>query len=79
MTATLTFLGAAGTVTGAKFLVATDRTRLLLECGMFQGLRELRARNWEAPRVQPGTLRAAIEQHLGWRCAVAADRQQIDL
>lgn len=39
MTAALTFLGAAGTVTGAKFLVATDEARLLLECGMFQGLR----------------------------------------
>jgi len=38
MTAALTFLGAAGTVTGAKFLVATDGARLLLECGMFQGL-----------------------------------------
>jgi len=63
MTATLTFLGAAGTVTGAKFLVATDGTRLLLECGMFQGLRELRARNWEAPWVQPGTLAAVLLSH----------------
>jgi len=63
MTATLTFLGAAGTVTGAKFLVATDGARLLLECGMFQGLRELRARNWEAPPVQPGTLAAVLLSH----------------
>ncbi len=45
MTAALTFLGAAGTVTGAKFLVA------------------LRARNWEAPPVQPGTLAAVLLSH----------------
>src|SRR2546422_7457433 len=57
MTAALTFLGAAGTVTGAKFLVATDGARLLLECGMFQGLRELRARNWEAPPRAAGNPR----------------------
>jgi metallo-beta-lactamase family protein len=63
MTAALTFLGAAGTVTGAKFLVATDGARLLLECGMFQGLRVLRARNWEAPPVQPGTLAAVLLSH----------------
>ncbi len=63
MTAALTFLGAAGTVTGAKFLVATDGARLLLECGMFQGLRELRARNWEAPPVQPETLAAVLLSH----------------
>ena len=60
MSPTLTFLGAAGTVTGAKFLLAADGTRLLMECGMFQGLRELRARNWEAPPVEPGTLAAVL-------------------
>ena len=63
MTAALTFLGAAGTVTGAKFLVAADGVRLLLECGMFQGLRELRARNWDAPPVEPGTLAAVLLSH----------------
>jgi metallo-beta-lactamase family protein len=60
---TLTFLGAAGTVTGAKFLLIADGTRLLMECGMFQGLRELRARNWEAPPVEPGTLAAVLLSH----------------
>src|SRR5881628_3931400 len=63
MSAALTFLGAAGTVTGAKFLVASDGARLLLECGMFQGLRELRAHNWEAPPVQPETLAAVLLSH----------------
>jgi hypothetical protein len=51
----------------------------MMECGMFQGLRELRSRNWEAPPVEPGTLAAGATQQLGWRCAVAADRQQIEL
>src|SRR3989454_9135626 len=63
MTAALTFLGAAGTVTGAKFLLAADGARLRLECGMFQGLRELRSRNWEAPPVEPGTLAAVLLSH----------------
>jgi len=60
---TLTFLGAAGTVTGAKFLLTANGTRLLMECGMFQGLRELRARNWQAPPVEPGTLAAVVLSH----------------
>ncbi|MEK7715561.1 MAG: MBL fold metallo-hydrolase, partial [candidate division NC10 bacterium] len=51
MAASLTFLGAAGTVTGARFLVAADGVAVLLDCGMFQGLRALRARNWAAPPV----------------------------
>ncbi len=39
--ATLTFLGAAGTVTGSKFLVQTDGHRVLVDVGLFQGLRKL--------------------------------------
>jgi len=63
MTATLTFLGAAGTVTGAKFLLEAASARLLLECGLFQGLAELQARNWAAPPVDPRTLRAVLLSH----------------
>ena len=63
MSPTLTFLGAAGTVTGAKFLLTADGTRLLMESGMFQGLRELRARNWQAPPVEPTTLAAVLLSH----------------
>jgi metallo-beta-lactamase family protein len=63
MSAALTFLGAAGTVTGAKFLIAADGIELLLECGMFQGLRELRARNWAAPPVPPAALAAVLLSH----------------
>lgn len=40
------FLGAAGTVTGSKFLVETLKTKILIDCGMFQGLKELRLKNW---------------------------------
>ncbi|HBH02257.1 MAG TPA: MBL fold metallo-hydrolase [Candidatus Rokubacteria bacterium] len=63
MTPALTFLGAAGTVTGAKFLLETGGPRLLLECGMFQGLRELRERNWQPPPVEPRALDAVLLSH----------------
>lgn len=41
------FLGAAGTVTGSKFLLETTEQNILIDCGMFQGLKELREKNWE--------------------------------
>lgn len=63
MAASLTFLGAAGTVTGARFFVEADGVALLLECGMFQGLRELRARNWAPPPVHPTKLAAVLLSH----------------
>ena len=63
MSARLTFLGAAGTVTGAKFLVEADGAAVLVECGMFQGLRELRARNWAPPPVNPEGLAAVLLSH----------------
>ena len=43
----LEFLGAAGTVTGSKFALHTDGRTVLVDCGLFQGLKELRLRNWE--------------------------------
>lgn len=45
--ANITFLGAAGTVTGSKFLMEAFGKNILIDCGMFQGLKELRERNWE--------------------------------
>lgn len=63
MSAALTFLGAAGTVTGAKFLLTTERARVLLECGMFQGPPELRDRNWAPPPVAPGAVDAVLLSH----------------
>lgn len=44
----LHFLGAAGTVTGSKFLLETSHANIMIDCGMFQGLKELRLKNWEA-------------------------------
>lgn len=41
------FLGASGTVTGSKFLLETSKTNILIDCGMFQGLKELRELNWK--------------------------------
>lgn len=41
------FLGASGTVTGSKFLLETSEATILIDCGLFQGLKELRALNWE--------------------------------
>lgn len=63
-TPTLRFLGAAGTVTGSKHLVTTGGGhRLLLDCGLFQGLKPLRLRNWAAPPVDPATLDAVVLSH----------------
>ena len=64
MSRTLTFLGGAGgTVTGSKHLLENGTSRVLLDCGLFQGLKELRARNWSAPPVDPRTLGAVILSH----------------
>ena len=64
MSATLTFLGGAGgTVTGSKHLLEDGRARLLLDCGLFQGLKPLRLRNWAAPPVDPKTLDAVVLSH----------------
>jgi metallo-beta-lactamase family protein len=59
----LTFLGAAGTVTGSKHLLEDGGTRLLLDCGLFQGLKELRALNWAPSRVDPRTVGAVVLSH----------------
>jgi len=57
------FLGAAGTVTGSKFLVSYNGTEILLDCGLFQGLKELRLRNWSPLPVKVQALRAVILTH----------------
>jgi metallo-beta-lactamase family protein len=60
---TLQFLGAAGTVTGSRFLVRTARARVLVECGLFQGTKELRLRNWAPFPVEPASLDAIVLSH----------------
>lgn len=61
--ATLQFLGAAGTVTGSKFLVRMGRRRLLLDAGLFQGLKELRLRNWASPPFDASRIDAVVLSH----------------
>ena len=61
--ATLSFWGGVGTVTGSKYLVESGGSRVLVDCGLFQGLRELRERNWEDPPFDPGGLDAVIITH----------------
>jgi len=59
----LTFLGAAETVTGSKYLVESDKNRILVDCGLFQGKKELRLRNWEAFPIDPATIQAIVLTH----------------
>ncbi len=59
----ITFLGAAGTVTGSKYLVEAAGKRLLIDCGLFQGFKNLRLRNREPLSVNPATIDAVILTH----------------
>jgi metallo-beta-lactamase family protein len=61
--ATLTFLGAARTVTGSKYLLEHAGTRVLIDCGLFQGLKDLRQRNWESFAVDPKSVAAVVLTH----------------
>ena len=63
MTTTLTFLGGAGTVTGSKTLVETDEARALVDCGLFQGERDLRRRNWQPLPVAASDIHAVVLTH----------------
>jgi len=60
----LTCLGAAGTVTGSRYLLEADGARILVDCGLFQGLKDRRLRIAELP---------------GWRARVAADGEKAAL
>jgi len=61
--ARLTFLGAAGTVTGSKYLLELDSRRILIDCGLFQGLKRLRERNWQPLPFDPAALDAVVLTH----------------
>jgi len=61
--AELTFLGAARTVTGSKYLLEHGGSRILVDCGLFQGLKELRLRNWAPPPVPATSLHAVVLTH----------------
>lgn len=57
------FLGATETVTGSKYLVTAGNKRILVDCGLFQGLKDLRLRNWQPLPVKPSTIDAVVLTH----------------
>ena len=59
----LSFFGAAGTVTGSRYLVTTPTRTVLVDCGLFQGLKQLRLRNWMRFPVTPRTIDAVVLTH----------------
>lgn len=63
MTSRITFLGGAGTVTGSKYLIEVSGRRILVDCGLFQGLKQLRLRNWERLPVDPASIDAVVLTH----------------
>jgi metallo-beta-lactamase family protein len=63
MPVTIRFLGAAGTVTGSTYLVSDGKTSILVDCGMFQGERTWRERNWLPPQFDPRDISAALLTH----------------
>ncbi len=61
--ATLTFLGATGTVTGSKYLLEAGGERLMIDCGLFQGDKELRLRNWNPLPMPPASVQWLVLTH----------------
>lgn len=61
--ASIEFWGGVGTVTGSKYLVQGNRGRVLIDCGLFQGLKELRELNWKEPPFDPRSLNAVLITH----------------
>lgn len=93
MAVTVTFLGAAGTVTGSKYLVQGEQTCILIDVGMFQGSREWRERNWQDPPCDLSKVSATLFTHahidhtglypryftLGLTCPVFATKATVEL
>lgn len=63
MSVSITFLGATGTVTGSKYLVQHEDQRLLVDCGLFQGYKQLRQQNWEPLPVAASAVDAVVLTH----------------
>jgi metallo-beta-lactamase family protein len=61
--ATISFYGGVGTVTGSKYLLEHNGRKILVDCGLFQGLKELRERNWQEPPFDPRDIDAVIITH----------------
>jgi metallo-beta-lactamase family protein len=76
--AKLTFLGAAGCVTGSKYLVEAAGKRLLVDCGLFQGTSDLKERNWKPLPIEPATINFVLLthahlDHTGWLPVLVKD------
>jgi metallo-beta-lactamase family protein len=74
----LTFLGAAGTVTGSKYLVEAANKRLIIDCGIFQGTAELSERNYKPLSIDPKSIDYAVLthahlDHTGWLPCLVRD------
>ena len=63
MNVRIRFLGGAQSVTGSKYLLDTEDSKILVDCGLFQGLKELRQRNWESFPIDPKTIDTVILTH----------------
>lgn len=57
------FLGGAKTVTGSRYLITAENTKILVDCGLFQGLKDYRSRNWEPFPVSPSEIHAVVLTH----------------
>jgi len=71
MAQTIGFYGAAETVTGSRHLLRVGKNTILVDCGLFQGNKELRQRNWEELPIEPHELDAVVIthahlDHIGW-------------
>ena len=63
MSVNITFLGGTGTVTGSKYLVQHDGKKLLVDCGLFQGYKQLRLRNWNPMPIEAADVDAVLLTH----------------
>jgi metallo-beta-lactamase family protein len=59
----LSFYGAVGTVTGSKYLLEINQRKFLIDCGLFQGFKQLRLRNWATLPISPEKIDAVILTH----------------
>ncbi len=59
----LTFLGATGTVTGSKYILEANGKKIMIDCGLFQGYKELRQRNWQELPIKPHEINALLLTH----------------
>lgn len=90
---TVHFLGASGTVTGSKFLIETERLTVMVDCGMFQGVKTLRELNWQYLPVDVKTIDMVLLTHghmdhtgwlprlvkMGFRGKIIATRPTLDI